>query len=108
MTKRNDLTLEQKVNVIRHYENDALSQRKLADKFKCSIGQINSILKENRKRKRFCSLFFLAVLKQFSEENSSDLLRQISLFENKFEEVMWQKRLNAKQTVLENYFNPIN
>lgn len=50
MAKRNDLTLEQKISVIKQYDNDNLSQRKLAEKFKCSLGQINGILNETRKQ----------------------------------------------------------
>ena len=44
MTSRNDLDLEQKMNLIKEREH-GLSHRELRDKFQVSVGAVSNILK---------------------------------------------------------------
>ena len=49
MTTRHDLTLEEKIQLIRdNKDGNGVSFRKLADKYRCSIGSISNILKRKR------------------------------------------------------------
>lgn len=49
MTTRHDLTLEEKIQLIRdNNDGNGLSFRKLADKYRCSIGSISNILKRKQ------------------------------------------------------------
>lgn len=61
MSKRNDLTLEEKVAVINKSDHENISQRQLSKEFHCSVGQINSILKLDRKRQ---------ILEEYEHSNS--------------------------------------
>ena len=47
-SNRNELTLEQKIDVIREHELSNIGSRKLAEKFKCGKSQICRILKRKR------------------------------------------------------------
>ena len=47
MSTRNDLTLEQKINLIKQNEGGS-SYRELCDKFKISIGAVSNVIKRKR------------------------------------------------------------
>ncbi|CAF2638441.1 unnamed protein product [Rotaria sp. Silwood2] len=103
MTSRNDLNLEQKINLIRESEH-GLSYRELKDKFQISIGAVSNILK---RKNEYVNDYECNHNKKLKRKMKNDLSQKIN--DNVYDWFVAQrsKRIPISGPVLQEYARKI-